>query len=40
MTVVRWYFAETGVRRSKRRMCESEETQEIMAGLAGEKLAE
>ena len=40
MTVVRWYFAETGVRRSKRRMWESEETQEIIAGLVGEKEAE
>lgn len=30
----------TGVRRSKMRMCESEETQEMMEGLLGEKLAE
>jgi hypothetical protein len=40
MMVVRWYFAETGVRRSKMRMWESEETQEIIAGLVGEKQAE
>lgn len=40
MTVVRWYLAETGVRRSKMRMCESEETHEMMAGLVGEKAAE
>jgi hypothetical protein len=38
--VVRWYLAETGVRRSKMRMCESDETHEMMAGLVGEKQAE
>jgi hypothetical protein len=40
MTVVRWYFAETGERRSKMRMCESEETHEMIDGLEGEKQAE
>lgn len=40
MTVVRWYLAETGLRRSKMRMWESEETQEMMEGLVGEKAAE
>jgi hypothetical protein len=40
ITVVRWYLAETGLRRSKMRMCESEETHEMMEGLVGEKAAE
>lgn len=39
MLVVRWYFAEDGVRRSKMRRCESEETAEMRAGLDGQKEA-
>ena len=37
MVVVRWYFAEEGVRRSKRRRCESEETADMRAGFEGQK---
>lgn len=37
MVATRWYFAEDGVRRSKRRMCESDETAEMRAGLDGQK---
>lgn len=33
----RWYLAEEGVRRSKIRRCESEETADIRAGLEGQK---
>jgi hypothetical protein len=36
---VRWYLAETGVRRSKIRRWLSEETAEMMDGLVGEKEA-
>lgn len=36
MVVVRWYLAEDGVRRSKMRRCESEDTAEIRAGLEGQ----
>lgn len=35
----RWYFADEGVRRSKMRRCESEETAEMRAGLEGQKEA-
>jgi hypothetical protein len=35
MVETRWYFAEEGVRRSKMRMWESEETAEMMEGLEG-----
>lgn len=37
MVVVRWYFADDGVRRSKMRRFESEETAEMRAGLEGQK---
>ena len=33
----RWLDAEEGVRRSKMRRCESEETEETMEGECGEK---
>lgn len=39
MVAVRWYFAEEGVRRSKMRRCESEDTAEIRAGLDGQNAA-
>jgi hypothetical protein len=35
MVETRWYFAEEGVRRSKMRIWESEETAEMMEGLEG-----
>jgi len=37
MMVVRWYRAEDGVRRSKMRRWESEETAETIDGLEGQK---
>ncbi len=37
---VRWLEAEAGVRRSKMRRCESEETEERRLGECGEKEAE
>ncbi len=37
MVIVRWYFADTGVRRSKVRIWESEETAEMTAGFDGLK---
>jgi hypothetical protein len=37
ITVVRWYRAEDGVRRSNMRMFESEETAETRDGLEGQK---
>lgn len=40
MEAVRWFEAEEGVRRSKRRRWESEETEERMEGECGEKEAE
>ncbi len=40
MEAVRWFEAEEGVRRSKMRRWESEETEERMEGLCGEKEAE
>lgn len=40
MSAMRWYLAETGVRRSKMRRRESEETAERRAGLWGEKATE
>jgi hypothetical protein len=40
MVAARWYFAEGGVRRSKRRMCESDEAAERRDGLDGEKATE
>ena len=40
MEAVRWFEAEEGVRRSKRRRGESEETDERMEGECGEKEAE
>lgn len=36
MVDTRWYLAEEGVRRSKRRRCESEETAEMRAGFEGQ----
>lgn len=40
MVAARWYLEEGGVRRSKRRMCESEEAAERREGLVGEKATE
>lgn len=40
MSATRWYLAEVGVRRSKRRRRESEETAERRAGFRGEKVVE
>lgn len=40
MEAVRWFEAEGGVRRSKMRRWESEETEERMEGEWGEKEAE
>lgn len=40
ISAMRWYLAETGVRRSKMRRRESEETAERRAGLWGEKATE
>lgn len=40
MSATKWYFAEAGVRRSKRRRRESEDTAERRAGFRGEKVAE
>ena len=37
MARVRWFEAEAGVRRSKTRRCESEDTEERMEGECGEK---
>lgn len=37
---MRWFEADAGVRRSKMRRWESEETEERMEGLCGEKEAE
>lgn len=39
MVRVRWFAAEEGVRRSKMRRCESDETEERIEGLCGEKEA-
>ena len=36
---MRWYFAVTGVRRSNIRRCESLETQEMIDGFEGQKVA-
>ena len=40
MVNVRWLDAEEGVRRSKRRSCESEDTAERMEASCGENAAE
>lgn len=40
ISATRWYLAEVGVRRSKRRRRESEETAERRAGFRGEKVVE
>lgn len=40
MSATRWYLAEMGVRRSKMRRRESEETAERREGLCGEKATE
>ena len=40
MDIVRWFEAEAGVRRSKRRSVLSEETADRMLGACGENCAE